>query len=74
MEQAYCDSSGALGSDIPPFVEAQNGQLESMKWLVEDMGQDISMIDSNGRGVLSHVEASIYWREREMTTIGAMFG
>jgi Ankyrin repeats (3 copies)/MYND finger len=47
----------------PLFVAAQNGQLESIKWLVEDMGQDISMTDSDGQGILSHIKLSPNWKD-----------
>jgi len=48
---------------LPPLmVAAQNGQLDAMKFLVEECKQDINMIDGAGRGVLKNISDSPNWR------------
>jgi hypothetical protein len=53
-----------LWGDIPVLcVAAQNGQLEAMKFLVDDCGHDIGMVDINGHGILENIEDAGNWRE-----------
>ena len=49
----------------PLFVAAQNGQLEAMKFLVDECGMNIKDVVLNGRNVLKHIELSPNWREIE---------
>ena len=49
----------------PFLVAASNGQLEAMKFLIDECGQDISMCDRAGRGVLANIEESPTWKELE---------
>ena len=53
------------GGAPPLFAAAQNGQLEAMKYLVEELGQDIRMLDNNGKGVKNHIKDSPRWSEME---------
>lgn len=50
----------------PLLVAAENGQLEAMKFLVEELGQDIHMRGpASGRNVISSIETSPNWAELE---------
>jgi len=53
-----------LWGNLPPLLTAaQNGQLEIMKWLVDDLGQDIRMRCLHGGGVEEHIKTSENWRD-----------
>jgi hypothetical protein len=53
-----------LWGGVPPlFAAAQNGKLEAMKYLVEELGQDIRMTDNHGKGVKKHIKDSPNWSE-----------
>jgi hypothetical protein len=47
------------GQKPPAFVAAENGSLLALKWLHEEVGQDLAqMRDSAGRGILKIIERS----------------
>lgn len=55
-----------LFSHGPPLlVAAENGQLEAMKYLVEELGQDINVVGLHGRGIIESITCSPNWRELE---------
>jgi hypothetical protein len=57
-------TDAVLWSFQPPLlVAASNGKCESMKYLVEECGQDIGMKNPRGEGVLDSVEEAPNWRE-----------
>ncbi len=47
----------------PLFVAAQNGQLGSLKFYVDECKQDIGLVDNKGKNILKHIELSQNWRE-----------
>ena len=51
------------GGLSPLLVAAQNGQLEMMKWLVDEVGQDVRVEDSRGFGVVRHTTLPVEWEE-----------
>jgi hypothetical protein len=53
-----------LWDGCPPlFAAAKNGQLEAMKYLVDELGQDIRMTDRHGKGVKKHIKDCPRWSE-----------
>jgi len=55
----------SLWGEHPLLCAAQNGQFEAVKWLVEDMGQNIRMVDQHGGGILSHIMTVPDWPQLE---------
>lgn len=51
------------GGTAPLLVAAQNGQLESMKFFVDECKQDIRMKDSSGKDILKQITGAPNWRE-----------
>ena len=59
-------TDNVLFSHSPPLlVAAENGQLEAMKYLVEELSHDINMVGPHGRGILESITSSPNWRELE---------
>ena len=53
-----------LWSETPPLmVAAQNGQLDALKFYVDECKQDVGMIDQHGKNILKHIESSPSWRD-----------
>jgi hypothetical protein len=53
-----------LWGGLPPLcVAAQNGQLEAIRWLVDEVGQDVRLTDRNGRGVVQHAKMAPNWED-----------
>jgi hypothetical protein len=53
------------GGTPPLLVAAQNGQLEAMKYLVDELGQDIHLRDPWGKDVLLSIKTAPNWKELE---------
>jgi hypothetical protein len=52
----------ALWGGTPPLLAAaQNGKLAVMRWLVEELGQDVRMVDSRGFDVKAHLTMPPNW-------------
>ena len=49
----------------PLLMAAENGQLNAMKYLVEELGQDINMVGPSGRNVIESITTVPHWREIE---------
>jgi MYND finger/Ankyrin repeats (3 copies) len=53
-----------LFNNLPPLMlAAQNGHAAAMKYLVDECGQDIRMLDGAGRDVIENIRDAINWRE-----------
>jgi len=50
-------------SQPPIMVAASNGQLDVLKYYVEECGQDINMVDNHGKGIVSYIKGAPNWRE-----------
>lgn len=52
--------------DCPPLlVAAENGKLEAMKYLVDELGQDINMVGPSRRNIIDSITSSPNWNEIE---------
>lgn len=49
----------------PLIVAAENGQLEAMKYLVDELGHDIHMVGPSGRDVLKSITYPPNWKDLE---------
>ena len=57
-------TDAVLWSGLQPLlVAAQNGQLEAMKYLVNECDQDITMKDRSGRDLLKSISDAPNWRD-----------
>jgi ankyrin repeat protein len=57
-------TDAVLWTGTPPLlVAAQNGKLEAMKYLVEELGQDIHMRDPRGRDIMWSIKTVPNWKE-----------
>ena len=53
----------ALWGGLPPLlVAAQNGQLQTVQWLMDEAGQQLAIEDSRGFGVLHHITLPQNWQ------------
>jgi len=52
-----------FGSTEPLFVAAQNGQLDSLKFYVDECKQNIEMKDQHGKDILKHIKSPPNWRD-----------
>ena len=58
------NTDAILWGGVPPlFVAAQNGQLDALKFFVDECNQDIGMLDRHGKNILKHVTGATNWRE-----------
>ena len=56
----------ALWGGLPPLLAAaQNGQLETLQWLVDEAAQPLNVEDSRGFGVLRHTTLPESWERME---------
>lgn len=57
-------TDAVLWNGLPPLlVASQNGQLDAMKFLVDECNQDIGMCDSSGRDIIGNIKDAPNWRD-----------
>ena len=49
----------------PLLMAAENGQVEAMKYLVDELGQDINMVGPSGRNIIESITCPPNWNEIE---------
>ena len=52
-----------FGCTEPLFVAAQNGQLDALKFYVNECKQNIRMKDRHGKDILKHIKDAPNWRD-----------
>ena len=53
-----------LWGGLPPLLVAcQNGQLEAIQWLVDEVGIDVRTKDLHGKGAIHHVKTPANWED-----------
>mmetsp|Transcript_37409 Transcript_37409/g.81886 ORF Transcript_37409/g.81886 Transcript_37409/m.81886 type:complete len:674 (+) Transcript_37409:382-2403(+) len=59
-------TDNVLFFNCPPLlVAAENGQLEAMKYLVDELGHDVFMVGPTGRNLIESIKCPPNWRDLE---------
>lgn len=57
-------TDAVLWNHLPPLmVAAQNGQLEALQWLVDEIGVDLRSKDATGKSVVHHIKVPKNWED-----------